>query len=82
LQIEDDEMEFKGLFIGECDSKKCRPRDDAARRWLERTVYSTSSRNTPLRRLPVDEFNKSYGVKIVFFTVGYSTLRCEQLVLL
>jgi len=34
--------------------------------------------NTPQRRLPafVDEFNKSYGVKIVFFTIGYSTLRC------
>jgi hypothetical protein len=24
LQIEDDEMEFNGLFIGECDLKKCR----------------------------------------------------------
>jgi hypothetical protein len=31
LQIEDDEMKFNGLFIGEWDSKKCRPRDDAAR---------------------------------------------------
>jgi hypothetical protein len=38
----------------------------------------------PRRRLlaVVDEFNKSYGVKIVFFTVGYSTFKCEQLVLL
>jgi hypothetical protein len=41
------------------------------------------------RRLPafVDEFNKSYvllvtDVKSVLFTVGYSTLRCEHLVLL
>jgi hypothetical protein len=32
LQIEDDEMEFNGLFIGECDLNRCRremmPRDD------------------------------------------------------
>jgi hypothetical protein len=55
------------------------------------SVFDFNPKRTPTqnrRRLPafVDEFNKSFvvlvtGVKLVFFTVGYSTLRCKQLVL-
>jgi hypothetical protein len=61
-----------GLFFGECVSKKCRSRDDAARWWIKRTswVYSTTSQNAP-RQGPTQITCFCWWIQQILCVVGH-----------